>query len=119
MPDELTPPAGTIVPWARESDCSSRHDRTNGALLKAKEVAYANQRRLDALTGIDGGVGRIGELEKTMTEVQESAAKVSAAMETVQRKQDRQAVKLTLLVGAAATVATVVGGAILKLVLGG
>ena len=105
--DGLTPAAGTGMWEVLDGRIGKNHERLNEIRGIQIEVC--------------GRDGRNGKLQQLRTDVQELTGTVKTNQQAIQRllaKQEKQGVKLTLLVGGAATVATMVGASLFKL-LGG
>ena len=103
---------GSYPRFALEADCYGRHVRSAEALGEVRGATEAAHRRIDGLVGIDGGRGRVGELEKDMQKTAEILAGVAKQMEKIGTRN-------AIMWAAATGLAAIIAAGIVKLVLGG
>lgn len=104
---------------AREMDCQDRHRRAISTLELFKKRQDQHHDLLIEVAGRTGKNGKIGELEKDMSQVQETMERISRAIEAQERVQAVAGIKLALLLAGASTVAVAAVGIFFKFVLGG
>jgi len=63
-----------------ETNCSSRHNRSNGLALEAKQLAQAATTRLVAVSGEHGKNGKIGDLRVDVDELKDWRKTVDRAL---------------------------------------
>lgn len=114
MTDHLTPPAG-VSQFALERECAQRAE--DGA--EALRLAARLSRSMTGLIGVDGGVGRVGQLEADVKRTAEILDKVQCRQQQQDVRQEKQSVRLMIMWSASTVFATAAAAAIIKLAFSG
>ena len=110
-PDDAPPAEGSYSRFALETDCHGRHVRGAEQLAMVRGAADAAHRRVDGLTGIDGGRGRVGDLEDDMRRTAEILA-------GVERRLEKFGTKMAIVWSVTAGLFGILAAAVAKAVLG-